>query len=337
MVAVPRVSYAKTDDGAHIAYQVVGDGPLDLVFIPWWWNHLETQWDDPLISHFLERLARFARLILFDMRGVGLSDPVGLNDLPTLERWMADAKAVLDAVGSSHAMVLGHGDGGLVAMLFAATYPERTSGLILVDAYALLAADEGYEGWEPSLLDSLLATFADVWGTGDPGWVTVVAPSKAADEAFCERLARLERGSVSPGAAAAIQLVIGHLDVRPVLTAISAPTLVVVHREQLLHAGDVRALPLRTHTASEARRARRRRSLVLGRKCRRNVGRDRAFRDRHALPAPHRTCPRALCSSPTSPVPPVVPPNSGICAGASCSRLTTPWCVASWSASRAEK
>ena len=85
----PRTRYAETDDGAHIAYQVVGDGPLDLIFIPWWWNHLESQWDDPLISHFLDRLANFSRLILFDMRGIGLSDPPSLNHLPTLGRWAA--------------------------------------------------------------------------------------------------------------------------------------------------------------------------------------------------------------------------------------------------------
>ena len=227
------MSYAKSDDGAHIAYQVVGDGPLDLLFIPWWWNHLESQWDDPLISHFLDRLARFARLIVFDMRGVGLSDPVSLHDPPTLERWMGDAKAVLDAAGSSRAMVFGHGDGGLVATLFAATYPERTSGLILVDAYASLAAEEGYEGWDPTVLDETLARFSDFWGTGNPGWVRIIAPSEADNEAFRERLARLERSSVSPGAAAGMQLIIGHLDVRSVLATISAPTLVVLHRDNV--------------------------------------------------------------------------------------------------------
>jgi class 3 adenylate cyclase len=232
-VASPPIHYARTDDGAHIAYQVVGDGPRDLIFIPWWWNHLESQWDDPRISHFLRRLSGFARLITFDMRGVGLSDPAPLNDLPTLERWMGDAKAVLDAANSSQAMVLGHGDGGLVAMLFAATYPERTTSLVVVDGYALLAADDGYEGWDPDVLDGMLAAFADLWGTGDEGWATVVAPSEAADEAFRHQLARMERSSVSPGAAAAMQLVIGHLDVRPVLPTISVPTLILLHRDNL--------------------------------------------------------------------------------------------------------
>lgn len=225
----PPTRYAKADDGAHIAYQVVGDGPVDLIFIPWWWNHLDSQWDDPLIAHFLERLARFSRLILFDMRGVGLSDPASLHDLPTLERWMSDAVAVLDAVGSAQAVVLGHGDGGLVAILLAASHPERVSGLALVDAYALLAADDEYAGWDHAVLDGLLSGFADFWGSGNPEWVRVVAPSAADSDVFCEQLARLERRSVSPGAAAAMQRTIGHLDVRPALPAISAPTMVMVH------------------------------------------------------------------------------------------------------------
>ncbi len=230
-MTMPHTQYTRADDGAHIAYQVVGEGPSDLIFVPWWWNHLDSQWDDPLIAHFLDRLARFSRLILFDMRGIGLSDPASLSELPTLERWMGDAVAVLDAVGSTEAAVLGHGDGGLVAMLLAATHPERVSGLILADSYALLAADEGYDGWDHSLLDGVLAGFADLWGSGDKGWVRLVAPSQADNEAFRDQLARHERRSVSPGAAATMQLVIGHLDVRHVLSAISAPCLVLLHQD----------------------------------------------------------------------------------------------------------
>ena len=232
-VTNPRTRYAKTDDGAHIAFQVVGEGPVDLIFLPWWWNHLESQWDDPLISHFLDRLAGFSRLILFDMRGIGLSDPAPLNDLPTLERWMGDAMAVLEAAESTQAIVIGHGDGGLIATLLAATYPKRIAGLILVDAYALLASDEDYEGWDHENLDRMLTSFADFWGSGDPLWVAIIAPSEAHNGAFCEQLARLERRSISPGAAAAVQLMIGHLDVRPVLPAISVPTLVLLHKDNL--------------------------------------------------------------------------------------------------------
>ncbi len=228
----PQTHYARTDDGAHIAYQIVGDGPRDLIFIPWWWNHLEGQWDDPLIAHFLERLAGFSRLILFDMRGVGLSDPASLTEPPTLERWMDDARAVLDDVGTSEAIVLGHGDGGLVAQLLAATHPGRVAGLVLVDSYARLGSDSGYQGLDPDELDGVMSSFfGDFWGTGDQRWVHLVAPSQSDNEAFRSQLARLERLSVSPGAAVAIQRVIGHLDTRAVLSSISAPTLVVVHRD----------------------------------------------------------------------------------------------------------
>jgi class 3 adenylate cyclase len=230
-MATPRTHYARSDDGAHIAYQVVGDGPVDLIFVPWWWNHLESEWDDPLIAHFLDRLASFSRLILFDMRGIGLSDPAPLNDLPTLERWMGDATAVLDAAGSSQAVVLGHGDGGLVAVLLAAAHPERCCGLVLVDAYARLTEDDDYEGWDQTFLDATLEGFGDFWGSGDPGWVSTIAPSQAANANFRDQLARLERLSVSPGAAAAMQLVIGHLDIRAVLPSISTATLVLHHRD----------------------------------------------------------------------------------------------------------
>jgi class 3 adenylate cyclase len=229
--ALPRTQYARSADGAHIAFQVMGTGDTDLLFVPWWWNQLETQWDDPLISFFLGRLAGVGRLILFDMRGVGLSDPAPLNDLPTLERWTGDALAVLDAAKSERALLLGHGDGGLVALLLAATHPERCSGLILLDAYARLAADDGYEGWPASFLDEIMRSFEDFWGTGSQEWVSLVAPSQAEREVFREQLARQERLSVSPGAAAAMQQVIGHVDVRPVLPAISTPTLVLHHRD----------------------------------------------------------------------------------------------------------
>ena len=229
----PRTRYAKAGDGAHIAFQVVGEGLTDLIFVPWWWNHLESQWDDPLIAHFLNRLASFSRLLLFDMRGIGLSDPAPLNDLPTLERWTADAVAVLDAAGSSEAVVLGHGDGGLVAVLLAATKPRRCSGLILLDAYARLKSDQGYEGWDPDFLDQGMATFSTFWGSGDLGWATLVAPSQAPNEDFRNQLARLERVSVSPGGASAMQQVIGHLDVRAALSSISAATLVLHHRDNI--------------------------------------------------------------------------------------------------------
>lgn len=289
-----------------------------MVFLPWWWNNLDGQWDDPLISHCLERLASFSRLIVFDMRGVGLSDPASLQDLPTLERWMNDAKAVLDAVGSSEAMVIGHGDGGLVAMLLAATYPARTSGLVLVDSYAPFAAEDGYEGWDPEGLDRVLAGFEDFWGTGNPGWVGMVAPSQAHSEEFRDQLARLERQSVSPGAAAALQLTIGHLDVRPILAAISTPTCSPTRVTVTSRPTSVATSP---STSPERRWSNSKAPIISTGSA---APMRRSTRSSDSRPGHERHRDRSgcwpRCSSPTWPARPVWPPKSVISVGGRISR-----------------
>src|SRR3989442_347408 len=122
----PETRYAKSGD-VNIAYQVVGEGPLDLVYVPGWISNVELNWDEPAHAHVLGRLMRFARLVLFDKRGTGLSDPVPLDRLPTLEERMDDVRAVMDAVGSGRAAVFGFSEGGVMSALFAATYPERTT------------------------------------------------------------------------------------------------------------------------------------------------------------------------------------------------------------------
>ena len=127
----PETRYAKTADGVHIAYQVVGDGPVDMVFVMGWVTNIEVMWDDPGFARLLDRLATFSRLILFDKRGVGLSDRVPEERLPDLETRMDDVRAVMDAVGSERAVVFGVSEGGPMSMLFAATYPERTIALAL--------------------------------------------------------------------------------------------------------------------------------------------------------------------------------------------------------------
>lgn len=127
----PETKYAKTADGVHVAYQVLGDGPVDLIFVLGWVTHIERMWDQSRIERFLRRLSSFARVLVFDKRGVGLSDRVPEDRLPSLEVRMDDARAVMDAAGSERAVVLGHSEGGPMAALFAATYPERTIGLVL--------------------------------------------------------------------------------------------------------------------------------------------------------------------------------------------------------------
>src|SRR6059058_2306738 len=133
MTAMPTTKYAKSAD-VHIAYQVVGEGAQNLVLVPGWVSHIEYAWEDPSCSHFLRRLASFSRLILLDKRGTGLSDRVA--ELPTMEERMDDVRAVLDAVGSGHAALVGLSEGGPLCALFAATYPERTSSLIMIGSYA---------------------------------------------------------------------------------------------------------------------------------------------------------------------------------------------------------
>jgi pimeloyl-ACP methyl ester carboxylesterase len=133
MTGAPATKYAKSGD-VHIAYQVVGDGPNDLVLVPGWISHVEYAWEDPSFSHFLRRLASFSRLILLDRRGTGLSDRVA--DLPTLEQRMDDVRAVMDAAGSERAAVFGISEGGPMCLTFAATYPERTSALLVYGSFA---------------------------------------------------------------------------------------------------------------------------------------------------------------------------------------------------------
>ena len=128
---IPQTRYAKTADGVHVAYQVVGDGPVDVVFVMGWVTNIDAMWDEPAFARFLGRLSSFARLIMFDKRGVGLSDRVPDDRLPDLETRMDDVRAVMDAVGSERAVVMGVSEGGPMSMLFAATYPERTIALVL--------------------------------------------------------------------------------------------------------------------------------------------------------------------------------------------------------------
>ena len=133
--ARPETRYAKSGD-LNIAYQVVGDGPVDLVYVPGWISNVELNWEEPSLAYVLERLAGFSRLIMFDKRGTGLSDPVPQDRLPTLEERMDDVRAVLDAVDSRQSAVFGFSEGGLMSVLFAATYPERTTALVLFGVFA---------------------------------------------------------------------------------------------------------------------------------------------------------------------------------------------------------
>lgn len=157
MSGVPETKYARIADDSYVAYQVVGDGPIDLVYTSGWFGHVEAQWDYPALARFLQRLASFTRLICFDRRGHGLSDPVDFDNI-TLEQWMDDVRVVMDAAGSERAALLGSGEGGPMSVLYAATYPERTSALVLLSTSASMLRREEYPwGMPPSVQQAVIA------------------------------------------------------------------------------------------------------------------------------------------------------------------------------------
>jgi pimeloyl-ACP methyl ester carboxylesterase/DNA-binding CsgD family transcriptional regulator len=221
-VAPPEIRYARSGD-VRIAYQVVGQGPLDLVFVPGFISNLEVHWEDAGYSHLLRRLSTFTRLILFDKRGTGLSDRVDSHQLPNLETRMDDMRAVMDAVGSGRAALLGASEGAPMSILFAATYPERTRALVLYGGYA------HFHTWVMGT--KALSDFVDraeaTWGSGAS--LPHFAPSRAEDARFKAWWARFERLSVSPTSAIALARMNAQIDVRRVLRTIRVPTL-VVHR-----------------------------------------------------------------------------------------------------------
>ena len=221
----PETQYAKKGD-AHIAYQVMGDGPLDLILVSTWISHIEARWEFPGFAYYLRRLSSFSRLISFDKSGIGLSDPIPSRTPPPLEDWMDDVRAVMDAVGSERAAIMGANDGTMMAALFAATHPERTSALVLANATARLAAGPGYEIGVPSdLVEQLTSMAEETWGRGD--LMAAINPSLADDPEQAQAWGRFFRHSASPATAAAVMRMLFELDVRDVLPTITAPTLVV--------------------------------------------------------------------------------------------------------------
>ena len=225
---VPPTSYAKSGDG-HVAFQVVGEAELDLVFVADWLNHIDEQWEQPRLAGFLEALARFSRLILFNPRGMGASDPLPLSDPPTAELWMDDAIAAMDAAGSERAAVLGAGVGGSVALLMAATYPARVTSLAVVNAAARTTWAEDYPIGMP---EEYISYARAGMSAGYPSAASILpmwAPELVGDERFEQWLTRYQRIAASPGMALAVQGMIFDLDVRAILPAIHVPTL-VLHR-----------------------------------------------------------------------------------------------------------
>lgn len=231
--------YAKSGD-LNIAYQLFGEGTVNIVYIPGWTSNVEQMWALPENREFLSKLASFARVVVLDRRGTGLSDPV--ENPPTLEERMDDVRAVIDAAGWERAAIWGVSEGGPMAMLFAATYPQRTDALLLYGTFARFSRDHDYPyGYSARANEKWLAEIESSWGSGEMSRAFV--PTRSQDEAYIRAMGRLERMAMSPGTARKLFRLLTELDVRHVLSAIRVPTL-IVHRvgDQPVRVGHARYL-----------------------------------------------------------------------------------------------
>ena len=227
MDGLPTTEYARNGD-VHLAYQVLGEGTLDIVVIESWVHHVEAFWEIPELARHRRRLASLGRVIIFDRRGTGMSDPVALDRLPDLETQVADICAVMDAAGSTRAAILGLAEGGPLAVLLAASLPERCRALVLFNTAARLSAAPDYPWGAPEeRLLEIVRRQAQSWATGDGDHLVHLAPSRVDDPRFTEQLVHLGRGAVSPGAVAHYFRQTVLTDVRDLLPAIQAPTLVL--------------------------------------------------------------------------------------------------------------
>ncbi|NNE32062.1 MAG: adenylate/guanylate cyclase domain-containing protein [Winogradskyella sp.] len=223
----PKTKYAKSGN-INIAYQVLGEGPIDIVYIPGWVSNLDMMWTETRLATFLTKLSSFSRLILFDKRGTGLSDR--MNKYSTLEERMDDIRAVMDAVGSESAALFGHSEGGSVSMLFAATYPERTIALVTFGVFAKRKYSKDYP-WAPTDAKRQLSykMVEDKWADGDMQGLKSLVPSLADDDIFMDWFASYLRSGASPGAALELLRLNTDVDIIGILSSIRVPTL-LLHR-----------------------------------------------------------------------------------------------------------
>jgi class 3 adenylate cyclase len=229
LTRVPTTRYARAE-GGYVAYQIFGDGPIDILFIGNWASNIEIMWEEPALHRYFDRLGSIGRVACFDKRGVGVSDPVPLAELPTLEQWMDDARVVLDVLGWGRAAVIGDAEGGPMAMLLTASFPERVTALVLVNTFArMLRADDYPIGMPSSAAEKVLSLMEQYWGTD--ALLALTAPTAANDSRLRQWMARYMRLSAPPGASRRLYGWVLQLDVRSVLSSIHAPTL-VIHRAQ---------------------------------------------------------------------------------------------------------
>jgi class 3 adenylate cyclase/pimeloyl-ACP methyl ester carboxylesterase len=225
----PETRFVRAGE-VHIAYQVVGEGPASIVFASEWWLHLDALWDDPTVVRFLGRLASFGRLVVFDRRGFGLSDPLPTATPPTVEETMRDMLAVMDEVGLERATLVAAGDGAPPSILLAAAHPDRVDALVLFNAFARLSHAPDYRNGVPSDVQrSVLSDVEQRWGTEHP--FGTVAPSTFGDVAFQKWFARVTRQSISRAAAIALTRLDYETDVRAALSSVHVPTAVLHRRD----------------------------------------------------------------------------------------------------------
>src|SRR3954447_17176125 len=215
---LPVTRYATSGD-VNIAYQTMGTGPVDIIMVPGFISHVEFMHELPGYTATLRRLSTFARVVTFDKRGQGLSDRI--SGAPSLEQRMDDVCAVMDDIGSRRAVIVGFSEGGAMSLLFAATYPERVAQLVLFGSFAATAFRAG----DP---EERVARIVKAWGTAE--MMKTVIPSQTSPDAITQ-FAKLERLSASPGAVKTLALLMGGIDVRPILSSVQAPTL-VLHRDR---------------------------------------------------------------------------------------------------------
>jgi len=219
-VTTPVTRYAKSED-VHIAYQEFGDGPVNLVFVPGFVSHIDNYWTHPKVARWFERLGSFARVVMFDKRGTGLSDRV--SELPAMDERMDDVRAVMDAVGMERAAVFGISEGGSLAALFAAHHPQRCDALIVYGGFAQ------FTSWFPTqeALETMFEYIESSWGTGES--LPIFAPTSEGDVAFQQWWGRFERLGADPGAAITLMRMNSQIDIVDVLPSIHVPSL-IIHR-----------------------------------------------------------------------------------------------------------
>ena len=224
----PETRYAASPDG-YVAYQVFGSGPLDLVFLTNWATNMDAMWDEPSVATYMDRLGSFSRVIWYDKRGTGVSDPVPLASLPTIEQWTDDARTVMDAVGVEQAVIFGDTEGGPMAAMLAASHPERVRALVLVNSFARWRRAEDYPiGMPEATAEKLLAGWQQHWGVTSE-ILDLTAPSVANDPRFRSWWLRYSRLAMPRRASATMYRWVTEIDIRSILPSIRVPTL-VVHR-----------------------------------------------------------------------------------------------------------